>query len=103
MDLVRQLEDYIHPRLSFIYIDDLPLYFRDYYGKRRLHTQNMRGYGYCLAMLSRLAEHILVLYSTYANALNPSEPIYFSHSCYYSLATYRLSGSPSKMELQKIA
>lgn len=89
IEIIREIPNYINPRLSLVIITDLPLYFRDYYGRDRLQTQNMRAYGACLALLHRVSREFPILYTTYPNGLNPDEPIMYNHSYYYSDYIYQ--------------
>lgn len=98
IEIIRELDDYVNPRLSLIIINDLPLYFRDFYGRDRLQTQNMRAYGACLALLLPVSRSIPIWYTSYPNGLDPSEPILFNHSKYYSDQIIRVKYNGNKIE-----
>lgn len=90
LDLLRDLEAFIHPKLQFIIIDDLPLYFRDYYQGQQIQTQNMRAFGAAMALLDRVSKIRPVIYTSYPSGFNKNEPIMLHHSQYYSSRIYQL-------------
>jgi hypothetical protein len=99
---LHSLEDYISPRLHFVYIDDLPLYFREYYGRDRLYTQNIRFFTLSLSILRKLSTNIRVIFSTYENVVSTDEPIYFDQTKYYTKQIFTIRGPIEAPEIIKL-